>query len=319
MGKEIGFEIEHVNRTRAEKLLPCMKSDDIIEFCYCPTDGHFQPAELLAAYVKVARERGTKFLTQTCVESIEITNGAVHGVRVGGRLYSAPIVVNAAGPWSHLLSDLADLPMPTAAIGHYYFITHPIATVPIGQTDAALRDRENRIYTRPEVGGLLVGSYESEPVIYDMKELGTDFEMGRMKPARDSINVAMLLDSASRRFPFIDNTTPMNITTGIMTFTPDGFALCGPVCKVSGLFDCTGFNGRGVFQSAASGRIMSDLILDGQCRYPVSHLDAERMDGDPNLKDRKSINAACYNRYSNHYGSGSPDDRRTGLGADDDC
>lgn len=305
MGKEIGFEIDHVNRNRAEKLLPCMKSDDLIEFCYCPTDGHFQPAELLAAYVQVAREAGAKFMTDKLVDSIEISNGATQGVWARGQLYSAPTVVNAAGPWSHLLADIADVQMPTAAIGHCYLVTHPLAEVPIGPTDAAIRDRENRIYSRAEVGGLLVGTYDAEPSLYDMNVLGAEFEMTPMKAAHDSLQVAVLIDAASRRFPFISNRTPMKVTTGIMTFTPDGHALCGPVRNVDGLFHCTGFNGRGVFQSAASGRIMAELILDGRCQHPVDHLRADRMNDYSGLGDRDAINGACYARYASHYGSDS--------------
>ena len=303
MGQDIGFEIEPVSRARAAELLPCMKADDLMEMCYCPTDGHFQPAELLAAYVEVARAAGARFLTRTPVESIDIAGGAVRGVRAGGQTYSAPIVVNSAGPWSHLLADLAGVSMPTAAIGHYYLVTHALPEVPISRTDAAIRDRENRIYSRPELGGLLVGTYEKEPVLYDMRELGPDFEMASMRASRDSINVALLIESASRRFPFIDHRTPMTVTTGIMTFTPDGYALCGPVPTDDGLYHSTGFNGRGVFQSAAVGRIMADLILDGSCPDPVSHLRADRMDHLPGLGDRDSINARCYDRYANHYGS----------------
>ncbi len=302
MGQDIGFEIEHVSRERAVELLPCMKADDLTESCYCPTDGHFQPAELLAAYVEIARAAGARFLPQTLVESIEIAGGTVRGVRAGGQTYTAPIVVNAAGPWSHLLADLAGVSMPTAAIGHYYLVTHALPEVPVGRTDAAIRDRENRIYSRPELGGLLVGTYEKEPVLYDMCELGPDFEMASMRAPRDSINVAMLIDSASRRFPFIDHRTPMTITTGIMTVTPDGYALCGPVPSIEGLYHCPGFNGRGVFQSAAVGRIMADLILDGSCPDLVNHLRADRMDHVPGLRDRDSINARCYDRYANHYG-----------------
>ena len=90
MGRQIGFEIDHFDRAEAERLLPCMKSDDLIEFCYCPTDGHFQPAELLAAYVQLAREAATQFLTKTSVESIEITGRSVQGVWADGQLYAAP-------------------------------------------------------------------------------------------------------------------------------------------------------------------------------------------------------------------------------------
>ena len=65
-----------------------------------------------------------------------------------------------------------------------------------------------------EAGGLLVGTYEAEPVEYDMERLPTDFEMSQMRARRDEYNVAVLIDAARERFPFINERTPMAITTG---------------------------------------------------------------------------------------------------------
>ena len=278
-----------------------MKTDDLIEVCYCPTDGYFQPAELLDAYIRVARQAGAIFRPHTPVEDILTVGGRIQGVRAGRQLYSAPIVVNAAGPWSYLIGRMTDGPVPTAAIGHYYLITKPQDDVPVGRNDAALRDRESRIYSRPEVGGLLVGTYEAEPVEYDMESLSSDFEMSTMKAARDSINVATLIDSASRRFPFINERTPMSVTHGIMTFTPDGHALCGPATDIQGLFHCTGFCGRGVFQSTCIGVVMAELILENKSRYDVAHLQPNRFSDNPIVADVAEIKAQCYRRYAGHY------------------
>ena len=62
-------------------------------------------------------------------------------------------------------------------------------------------DRELRIYTRPESGGLIVGIYDAEPDLYDMRKLPVDFDMSRMKAARDSIQVAQLIEAAQPTLP----------------------------------------------------------------------------------------------------------------------
>ena len=36
--------------------MPYMRTDDLIDACYCPTDGHLQPAELAGAYIKVGKQ-----------------------------------------------------------------------------------------------------------------------------------------------------------------------------------------------------------------------------------------------------------------------
>ncbi len=300
-GKTIGFDIDLVDREFAKSRLPCMRTDDLIEFCYCPTDGHFAPSELLNGYIRIARDAGATFLSQTRVEDIMMSGGRVKGVQTAGASFFAPVVVNAAGPWSYLVAELTQTPMATATLGHYYLVTEPVPGVQISPTDAAIRDRANRIYSRPEMGGLLVGSYEQEPVEYSMEALPEDFQMSEIRIQRDNLNVALLIEAASQRFPFINERTPMSITTGIMTFTPDGHALCGPVHDVEGLYYCTGFNGRGVFQSTSVGFLLADIICKGRSRYQMGHLDADRFSGEPWLGDRESIRTRCCDRYANHY------------------
>ena len=300
-GKTIGFDIDLVDREFAKSRLPCMRTDDLIEFCYCPTDGHFAPSELLNGYIRIARDAGATFLSQTRVEDIMMSGGRVKGVQTAGASFFAPVVVNAAGPWSYLVAELTQTPMATATLGHYYLVTEPVPGLQISPTDAAIRDRANRIYSRPEMGGLLVGSYEQEPVEYSMEALPEDFQMSEIRIKRDNLNVALLIEAASQRFPFINERTPMSITTGIMTFTPDGHALCGPVHDVEGLYYCTGFNGRGVFQSTSVGFLLADIICKGRSRYQMGHLDADRFSGEPWLGDRESIRTRCCDRYANHY------------------
>ena len=301
LGKTIGFDIDLVDREFAKSRLPCMRTDDLIEFCYCPTDGHFAPNELLNGYIRIARDAGATFLSQTRVEDIMMSGGRVKGVQTAGASFFAPVVVNAAGPWSYLVAELTQTPMATATLGHYYLVTEPVPGVQISPTDAAIRDRANRIYSRPEMGGLLVGSYEQEPVEYSMEALPEDFQMSEIRIQRDNLNVALLIEAASQRFPFINERTPMSVTTGIMTFTPDGHALCGPVHDVEGLYYCTGFNGRGVFQSTSVGFLLADIICKGRSRYQMGHLDADRFSGEPWLGDRESIRTRCCDRYANHY------------------
>ena len=300
-GKAIGFEIELVDREFAKSRLPCMRTDDLIEFCYCPTDGHFAPSELLNGYIRIARDAGATLLPQTPVEDILMEGGRVKGVQTADGSFFAPVVVNAAGPWSYLVAELTQTPMATATLGHYYLVTEPILGVQISPTDAAIRDRANRIYSRPEMGGLLVGSYEQEPVEYSMEALPADFQMSEIRIQRDNLNVALLIEAASQRFPFINERTPMSVTTGIMTFTPDGHALCGQVHDVEGLYHCTGFNGRGVFQSTSVGLLMANLICQGRSHYQMEHLDVNRFSGVSWLGDRESIRTRCRDRYANHY------------------
>ena len=302
MGKSIGFEIEHVDATRVAELVPYMKTDALIDACYCPTDGHVQPAELVAAYIKVGKRHGVEYLTNSPVEEVILKESTAIGVRAGGVEFHAPVIVNAAGPWSYLVADLTETHLPTSAIGHYYLTTRPHPDVTVDRLSPAVRDRHHRIYTRAEAGGLIVGMYEEEPAQYDMENLSADFDMTTMHSTRNDINVAMLIHSANQRFPWIDEKTPMTVTTGIMTFTPDGKPLCGQLPDVEGLYHCSGFSGHGIVQSPTIGVIMAELILDGGTRYDVEAIQADRYFDVADYRDRAAVKSACYAMYSSYYG-----------------
>ncbi len=303
MGESIGFDIEHLDRDRVAELLPYMKCDDIVDACYCPTDGHLQPAELLAAYVRVARDAGVAFHSNTPMEAILRNNEQISGVRAGGKEFFAPVVVNATGPWSYLTAQRCHSRLPTAAIGHCYLTTQPRDDVPVDRHSPAIRDRGNRIYSRPEAGGLIVGCYEAEPPTYDMAALGDDFDMSQMRAARNDIHVATLIDAVRRRFPFINERTPMTITVGIMTFTPDGRPFCGRQPDLQGLYHCSGFCGHGIVQSPTIGRIMAQLIIDGHSSYDISEIEADRLFEETDFLNRSTVEQRCLDTASAYYGA----------------
>jgi 4-methylaminobutanoate oxidase (formaldehyde-forming) len=302
MGKSIGFDIGHMTIDEVTRRMPYMRTDDLVDACYCPTDGHLQPAELVSAYIKIGKERGVRYKTNTPVTGILLEDGRVRGVQTVEGDYHAPVVVNAGGPWSYLNAELADAVLPTAAIGHYYLTTRPDPAHTVDRLSPAIRDRHYRIYTRPESGGLIVGIYDSEPDLHDMRKLPVDFDMSRMKAARDSIQVARLIEAAQQRFPWINERTPMAITTGIMTFTPDARPFCGKMPDIDGLFHCAGFSGHGIVQSPAIGLIMSQLILDGRSSYDVASIEADRYFDMPGYLERVDIEAKCVDMAGNYYG-----------------
>jgi len=302
MGRAIDFEIEHIDNRQLGDLLPYMNTDDVVDACHCPTDGHLQPAELAAAYVSVGREAGVEFRQHVPVDEIVVEQGRVRGVQCGQSTVSAPVVINASGPWSYRVAGYVDACLPTAAIGHHYLTTRPDDAHPVDRMSPAIRDRHNRIYSRPESGGLIVGMYGTSAEVFDMGRLGSEFDMSAMKARRDDINVATLIYAAQQRFSWINERTPMTITSGIMTFTPDGKPLCGEIPGVAGLFHCSGFCGHGIVQSPLVGVIMADLIIDGQTEYDISALEADRFFEMEGYVDRAEIESRCLEMHAGYYG-----------------
>ena len=302
MGKSINFDIDHIDQDEVAARLPYMKTDDLIDACYCPTDGHLQPAELASAYMQVGKSEGVQYLQNCPVQKVLVHNGKAQGVETAEGTFHAPAIVNAAGPWSYLVADLAETVLPTAAIGHYYLTTRPDENHPVDRLSPAIRDRQQRIYSRPESGGLIVGLYGEEAIQYDMDQLPVDFDMSSLKARQDDIHVALLIHATQQRFPWINERTPLTITAGIMTFTPDGKPFCGKMPAIEGLYHCSGFSGHGIVQSPTIGVIMADLVLTGQTDYDITAIEADRYYDLPAFQQRDDIKAKCYQMHADYYG-----------------
>ncbi len=302
MGKSIDFEIDHLDNQQVAGLLPYMKTDDLLDACYCPTDGHLQPAELVSAYIKVGRSKGVEYRTDSPCQGLIIEGGRVTGVKTAGATLHAPAIVNAGGPWSYLLARMAEATLPTAALGHVYLTTRPDENNPVDRLSPAIRDRHLRLYARPESGGLIIGMYGEDCVEHDMETLPDDFDMSTLKARPDDLHLAMLIDAVEKRFPWINPRTPMTVTVGIMTFTPDGKPFCGTMPDIEGLYHCSGFSGHGIVQSPAIGVIMADLVLEGSTSYDIEAIEADRYFEMPGFQQRSDIKDRCYQMQAAYYG-----------------
>ncbi|MCH8923217.1 MAG: FAD-binding oxidoreductase [Planctomycetes bacterium] len=236
------------------------------------------------------------------MRKIITAGGRVTGVATDEGEYHALVVVNAGGPWSYLVADMAEATLPTGAIGHVYLTTRADEQHPVDRLSPAIRNRHLRIYSRPESGGLIVGMYEADPLLFDASTLPDDFDMSAMKAARDDLRVAMLIHAAGQRFAWINERTPMTVTAGIMTFTPDGKPFCGKLPDLEGLFHCAGFSGHGIVQSPTIGVIMAELILDDKTKYDVAAIEADRYFDMPGYQDRDEIDKKCQSMSGSYYG-----------------
>ena len=64
---------------------------------------------------------------------------------------------------------------------------------------------------------------------------------------------------------------------GLYEMTPDAHPIIAEAKAVPGFYTVAGFSGHGFQQSPAAGKVMSEIILDGQSKtVDVSMLDLER-------------------------------------------
>src|SRR3546814_1779411 len=72
------------------------------------------------------------------------------------------VVVCCAGHWTRALAATVGVNVPLVSVEHQYMVTEPIPGVP--SKLPTLRDPDRLTYYKEEVGGLVMGGYEPNPI-----------------------------------------------------------------------------------------------------------------------------------------------------------
>src|SRR2546422_1717260 len=137
---------------------------------WMPNDGYAEPYTLATAYASAARRLGATFATGCDVLDIRVADGRARGVttRQAGMVadVEAEAVVIAAGAWTRVILARARTAVPAFAVRHQAWGTAPMDW--LAPTFPVVRVPDRLAYLRPEVGGLLLGFFETTPLGVDV-------------------------------------------------------------------------------------------------------------------------------------------------------
>src|SRR5262249_61608394 len=89
--------------------------------------------------------------------------GRGQGVETTAGPIRTECVANAAGQWAPRVAAMAGVDLPIVPLMHQYLVTWPIPGQELPRQTPVVRDPENLVYVREEVGGYLVGGVEPQP------------------------------------------------------------------------------------------------------------------------------------------------------------
>ncbi len=261
--KTFGLPVELVTPAEALELFPLMSLDGVLGAIYLPTDGWLDPSGLALALAAGARQRGVSIRPHTRVVGIGVERGRVTGVTVEHRgerqEIEAEVVVNAGGMFAPEIGRLAGVNVPIIPMAHEYLFTEAIeGVVPALPT---MRDPDNLVYYREEVGGLCMGGYERHPAPWSLDGVPPDFNGKLLAP--DWPRFAEIMDGAVRRVPAIADAGVSRMINGPEGFTPDNEFILGE-SDVRGFFVAAGFCAHGIAGAGGIGRQMASLDRRGR-------------------------------------------------------
>ena len=297
-GQRYGVPVEMLTAALAAVLNPWLRTDDRAAYSFCPGDVYLDPAAFTRGYARAAEALGCALLPNTRVEAVETEGGVVSGVRTAAGTIRTPIVVDAAGAWLRAVASSAPDTLPMLPVRHQLLITVPLPEV--APQHPITRVLDANVYVRPCDGGLMLGGYEADPLLFDALPDGYAVDLMPL----DANVLYALADRVADVFPLLrdvgrDGVAISVLRGGLPTMTLDDEHLIGPVPGVDGLFVLGGCNVGGLSTAPAFAEALTAIVLGRQSPQTLAPLlPARFLDARP---DAAALHAACRAHYAWHY------------------
>jgi glycine/D-amino acid oxidase-like deaminating enzyme len=300
-GQAQGLAIELVSQREAQRLAPFLHPERALAIWYTASDLYLEPGDLPRAYIRAAQRLGVTVMAHTPATAIGTRAGRVQFVETTQGTIETPVVVDTAGAWTRIVSDMAGVNVPLAPTRHQLYITEPLPGIQVGQP--IVRVLDYNVYVRPERGGLMVGGYEPDPLQLDGQSLATEFEVKDL--VLDITPLRRLSELVYDEFPLLRNAPVAELRGGLPTMTPDGRHIVDQAPGVAGFFVASGCCVGGLSISPAVGAVLADWVVEGRPPLDLSPLRLDRFG--PLAHNEERLREACLWRYAHHYSAENRD------------
>jgi sarcosine oxidase subunit beta len=263
MQNRLGVQTQLLSGDEVRARLPLMRFDDAIAGTFNQKDGTVDPNSVVMGYISAAQKIGVQACTGVEVTGISCKGGNVEEVQTSLGAIKTRMILNAAGPWSAQIGNMAGIQIPVTALRRQMFTTSPLKEI----TDEFpfVIDFAQSLYFHREGDGLLIGMSNQNEQPGFVQSVDEEFEL---------VN----LEAAIERMPLVERAQRASHWAGLYEVTPDAHPIYGDT-HVKGFFLCTGFSGHGFMHGPISGKLMSEYILDGKySSLDVSMLDLKRFE-----------------------------------------
>jgi len=275
MARAIGLDVDTISPAESLRIFPLMSGQSLHGAMYLPGDGWLDPSGATMELAAHARRLGVEVDTGVRVTGItRSARGAVTAVGTDRGPIRTETVVNAGGMWAGQVAAMVGASLPITPLVHQHLATKPIPGSELARTTPCLRDPENLVYMREEVGGFLIGGFERSPVAWSVGGVPWDFTQQLLPSDWELFNE--ILEGAIRRVPILSTAELAHLVNGPEGITPDSRPLLGPLPGVPGFWVAAGLSHTGFGAGGAIGGILADWLVDGEPPHDVTELNVRR-------------------------------------------
>lgn len=290
-----GLDMQLLTPQEARDLWPLMTIDDVVGAAFLPTDGQANPSDITQALAKGARMAGAQIFEDTKVTSVDVEKGVIRGVETTRGRIDTPVVIACCGQWTRSFARQVGVNVPLVPVEHQYMVTEAIPGMPSNLP--TLRDPDRLTYYKEEVGGLVMGGYEPNPIVWARDGIPAGFHYTLLDSNFDHFE--QLMELSLGRVPALETAGVKELVNGPESFTPDGNFILGEAPELRNFFVGAGFNAFGIAAGGGAGMALAEWVARGEPPFDLWPVDIRRF-GRPHFDD-DWIRTRTLEAYGKHY------------------
>lgn len=265
--RSLGVEgVELLDCQGVAEVVPALNCEDIVGGTFGQRDGFIDPLAVMDGFTRGALDKGARIEFGKNVLTIDVVHGKVSGVTTEAGRVNCKTAVLCSGAWASTLAATAGMDLPVEAQRRQ--IVWARSAKPLPENLPMVIDLGSGFHFRPAKD-----SANEILFAYPDREETPSFDTNFAESFIEKVYA-----HARHRAPFLCETEVVRekCRAGLYENTPDHHAILGG-CEVGGLYFANGFSGHGVMHSPATGRALSEIILDGSASFlDVACLSIER-------------------------------------------
>lgn len=256
----LGIDVRLLTPNEAKEIVPHLNTEGLKAATYCPKDGHINPFLANLVYAIGAERLGVKIYKYTEVIDVEVDKGKVKSVLTTKGKIETDYLINAAGPYSQFIAQMAGVEIPVYSKRHQILVTQPVKLI----QDPMVISLEHGFYCQQVPHGSFIMGFG------DPNELrGTDI----------TSSWSFMEEMAKKVIPVLPVLKDMKVVrqwAGLYNMTPDAQPILGNTEEVNNLYFAVGFSGHGFMLAPAVAKLTAQMLTNQKLDIDVSVLNLKR-------------------------------------------
>jgi sarcosine oxidase subunit beta len=278
MYEGVGVNVEMVDLPEIERLVPGIRTDDLVGGRFGAEDGYGDPIQALAGFAASAQLGGVKIREGVAATEILREGDRVTGVRTSDGVISCDRVLLATGCWTASLAATAGVAVPIWAYARSIMESGPypaLARAPLTiEWESGFHFRPKGARQRFAMPNLTAdGRVEKGPSAPPSEFVPGEYGELVVPPALEP----WVRARAAWRHPLFADLKITDSWSCYYEMTPDDHPVVGAVPGVAGLYIAAGFSGHGFMHTPATAQLVVEEMLDGRAHtLDIADLSLER-------------------------------------------